>query len=77
MRIADYSRFNAYTKSMGRMKSMLDHLQLQISSGKKILSASDDPVGAATVTSIELGIKINEQYKNISEKLKIKVIFYT
>ncbi len=76
MRIADYSRFNAYTKSMGGMKSMLDHLQQQISSGKKILSASDDPIGAATVTSIELGTKINEQYRSISEKLKINAEFY-
>jgi flagellar hook-associated protein 3 FlgL len=45
-------------------QARLSQTQMQLSLGKKILTPTDDPVGAARVIDLNQGIKQTEQYQN-------------
>ncbi|MGI9272109.1 MAG: flagellar hook-associated protein FlgL [Woeseiaceae bacterium] len=53
MRISTYGSFLSSTQALQRLQEALDYTQRQISSGRRILNPSDDPIGSAR--SIELG----------------------
>lgn len=53
MRISTYGSFLNSTQALQRLQQALDFSQRQISSGRRILNPSDDPIGSAR--AIELG----------------------
>lgn len=57
-------------------QSKLSHTQLQLSTGKRILQASDDPAGAAKVLDLKQSISILERYQDsagiIEDKLALE-----
>jgi len=62
MRITQAGLFNNVTQSMNQKQVELAKTQEQISSGKRVLTPSDDPTTAATVMNINTKIALNERY---------------
>ena len=52
MRISTHSAFLNGVAAMQRLQTALDHTQRQVSSGRRILTPSDDPI--ATSRALEL-----------------------
>lgn len=50
--------------SINDLQVKLSQTQMQLSTGKKILTAADDPAGAVRVIDLNQGIKQNTQYQN-------------
>ena len=49
---------------MLNQQAKMQQTQLQLSTGKKLLTPSDDPVGAARAIDLNQGIKLAEQYQS-------------
>lgn len=62
MRISTSMIFSSATKSMQDMQSSIYHLANQMSSGRRILTPSDDPVAAAQVLTISQNQAVNQQF---------------
>lgn len=62
MRISTSQIFQAGTRNLLDGQSSLYKTQNQLSTGKKFLSAKDDPVGAAQVVLVNQTLAINNQY---------------
>lgn len=66
-RMSTYWIFNRPVVDMNRAQAMLNRTQEQISTGKQLLSPSDDPVGATRMLQLDQEIGLMEQYQdNIS-----------
>jgi len=74
MRISTKTLFENSSTRMSELQSNLMRTQQQISAGKKVLSAADDPVGAARALEISQSLAVNEQYTtnraNVKDTLK-------
>ena len=57
MRVSTYGSFLSGLQAMQRLQEALDYSQRQISSGRRILNPSDDPIGSAR--SLELGAALS------------------
>ena len=62
MRLSTNTIYELGLSSMSSQQEMLQKTQLQLSSGKRILTPSDDPVAAAQVLNIAQTDSINSQY---------------
>lgn len=62
MRISTQNFFETTTTRMSDLQAELMKKQQQIQSGSKILTPSDDPVGAAKALSLEQMKAVNDQY---------------
>ncbi len=62
MRISTQTLFESGANSIGDLQSGLFKTQQQISSGRRILSPSDDPVGAARALDVTQSQSVNTQY---------------
>ena len=62
MRISTQTLFETGAAQMGDLQSGLVRTQQQISSGRRILNPSDDPVGAARALEVTQSQSINTQY---------------
>jgi len=62
MRISTQNLFESGTVQLMGLQSSLAKLQQQIGSGRRILSPSDDPVGAARALEVSQSQSINTQY---------------
>jgi len=68
MRIGTLQMFRQGVDSLLNQQSKLVNTQLQLSTGKRINSPSDDPIGAAQVLGLSETVKLTEQYqKNIQQ----------
>lgn len=63
MRISTAWSQQTSVTAMLNQQAKLQQTQLQISTGKKILSPSDDPIVAARIIDLNQGIKQTEQYQ--------------
>ena len=62
MRISTQSFYDQSLSAMGSQQTSLLHVQQQIGSMKKILTPSDDPLGATKALSVSQSISLNDQY---------------
>lgn len=62
MRISSNALFDSNVAAMGQQQARLQKTQEQIASGRKILTASDDPVAAARALEITQSDVVNTQY---------------
>ena len=62
MRISTQTFFDSGAAKMGDLQSGLLKTQLQISTGRRILSPSDDPVGAARALEVGQTLALNTQH---------------
>jgi flagellar hook-associated protein 3 FlgL len=62
MRISTNVLFNSGSARISELQSSLSKVQEQISTGRRILTPADDPVGAAQAMIARQGQQINEQY---------------
>lgn len=62
MRISSTMIYDAGVKSINRQSADLLHTQQQLSTGRRILTPSDDPVAAARALEITQTVDINKQY---------------
>ncbi len=70
MRISTNQIYDTGIQGMMRNQSRLDKLQNQISSDSKILTAADDPVGAAQVLAVSQSKAVEEQYQTNQSSAK-------
>ncbi|NDY97108.1 flagellar hook-associated protein FlgL [Wenzhouxiangella limi] len=67
MRISTAQIYQQGLSGILRQQSSLNQTQLQLSTGRKINSPSDDPVGAARLQTLERGVQSQEVYdRNVS-----------
>ncbi len=64
MRISTSWAQQVSVNSMMDQQARLSHLQMQLSTQKKILTPSDNPAGAAQIIDLNQGIKETEQYQS-------------
>jgi flagellar hook-associated protein 3 FlgL len=76
MRVADSMRFDTLKDNIASVKEKLDKNQTMISSQKKILVPSDDPIVAGTSLELQAEKSANGQYTKNLEKLKMLGGFY-
>lgn len=62
-RISTYWMFTQPVNNMTRLQSQMNLTQQQISTGLRILTPADDPVGAARVLQLDQDIALTEQYE--------------
>ncbi|MDP1633817.1 MAG: flagellar hook-associated protein 3, partial [Gallionellaceae bacterium] len=62
MRISSNTIFESNVAAMGQQQARLQKTQEQIASGRKILTASDDPVAASRALGISEADAMNTQY---------------
>ncbi|MFW5816559.1 MAG: flagellar hook-associated protein FlgL [Wenzhouxiangella sp.] len=62
MRISTAQIYQQGLSGILRQQSSLNQTQLQLSTGRKINSPSDDPVGAARLQELERGVQVQEVY---------------
>ncbi|MEY3121804.1 MAG: hypothetical protein RI993_629 [Pseudomonadota bacterium] len=62
MRVSTNTLFDQGTKSMLQQQNSLFKLQQQISTGKRIVTPSDDPIGAARAHELTQAASLNAQY---------------
>ncbi len=62
MRISTNSIFNGASSRLMEQQSKLDKISMQVSSGRKMISPSDDPVASAQVLEVQQSSAINTQY---------------
>lgn len=62
MRISSNTLFDSNVRLLGQQQSQLLQTQQQISSGRRILTASDDPVAAARALEVSQSDTMNTQY---------------
>lgn len=62
MRVATSMIFDAGVSTMNKQMASLLHLQQQVSTGRRILTPADDPVGAARALEVTQSKNILEQY---------------
>ena len=70
MRISTNQIYDTGIQGMMRNQARLDKLQNQISSDTKILTAADDPVGAAQVLAVSQSKAVEEQYQTNQSSAK-------
>jgi len=64
MRVSTSWAQQTAVNSMLDQQSRLNQTQMQLSTGKKLLTPSDDPVAAARIIDLNQGIKLTEQYQS-------------
>lgn len=62
MRVTQPGFYNQATQQMGKQQAKVHETQEQLSSGKKILSPSDDPAMAAAINNLKSQMDINQRY---------------
>ncbi|WP_292976980.1 flagellar hook-associated protein FlgL [Nitrosomonas sp.] len=62
MRVSTNTLYDQGTRSMLQQQSSLLKLQQQLSSGKRIMTPSDDPIGAARAHELSQSLSLNTQY---------------
>ena len=68
MRVTDSFRYEIYKNSLSALKAGLDKTGQMVTSGKKILTPSDDPVGTGEAIRLQSQQDVNSQYvKNLSQ----------
>ncbi|AHF03668.1 flagellar hook protein [Marichromatium purpuratum 984] len=63
MRISTQQAFQSGVTAMQRAQSELSHTQLQLATGRRILTPADDPAGATQAGQLNAAIRANEQYQ--------------
>jgi len=76
MRVTDRIIFDTFKENIASVKEKIDKNQTMISSGKKILVPSDDPIVAGTSLQVQAEKSANEQYTKNLNKLSTLGGFY-
>jgi flagellar hook-associated protein 3 FlgL len=70
MRISTGMIYNSGLSSIQQRSSSLLHVQQQVSSGRRILTPSDDPVAAAQALDVSQSQSVNKQYQSSQDNAK-------
>jgi flagellar hook-associated protein 3 FlgL len=62
MRIASSTIFENGTSQLGNLQSSLSKLQLQLSTGRRLITAADDPIAASRALEVTQSDSINSQF---------------
>lgn len=62
MRVSTNTLYDQGTRAMLQQQSSLFKLQQQLASGKRIMTPSDDPIGAARAHELSQSLSLNTQY---------------
>ncbi len=62
IRISTNTIFDSNVQSMDQQQAQLLHTQLQVSSGKRVMTPADDPAAAAQIVGLSQTIGMNTQY---------------
>ncbi|TCT20614.1 flagellar hook-associated protein FlgL [Thiobaca trueperi] len=73
MRISTAQIFQSGLATMQRAQVDLNHTSLQMATGRRILTPSDDPSGAAQSVQLNAAVKATEQYQRNSDYAKPKL----
>ncbi len=73
MRVSTAYLFEQNLSAMLSQQTALGKTQLQISTGKRILSPSDDPAGSVQVLSLQREVSVSEQYLVNTDKAENKL----
>ena len=78
MRVTDSNRYEIYKNNLNTLKEQLDKKGQEVSSGKKILSPSDDPAGTAEAIRLQTQQDSNSQYvKNLTQFTTLGAMYET
>lgn len=72
-RISTAMLFDRGVSSMLAQQAKLSQTQLQVASGKRILSPKDDPVGAAYSLDLRTAISLTEQYQSNADRAQARL----
>lgn len=72
-RISTAMLFERGVNSMLSQQAKLSQTQLQVASGKRILSPKDDPVGAAYALDLRTAISLTEQYQSNADRAQSRL----
>jgi flagellar hook-associated protein 3 FlgL len=73
MRISSSQIFDQGLTAMLNKQTELSQTQLQVSTGKRILSPSDDPAGSVQILNLQRQFSLSEQYVENANKAKNKL----
>lgn len=73
MRISTAQIFQSGLGAMQRAQADLNHTNLQMATGRRILTPSDDPSGAAQSVQLNAAVKATQQYQRNSDYAKPKL----
>jgi flagellar hook-associated protein 3 FlgL len=73
MRISTNTLYQSGVTQIGNLQSEQSKLQQQIATGKRLLSAADDPVAAAQALAISSAQGINQKYADSRQTAQIKL----
>lgn len=63
MRISTKTIFDTGTNQLGTLQSALSRTQMQLSTGRRLLTAADDPVASARALEVTQSQSMNDQFK--------------
>ncbi|MCU7845535.1 MAG: flagellar hook-associated protein FlgL [Candidatus Thiodiazotropha sp. (ex Monitilora ramsayi)] len=72
-RISTAMLFERGVNSMLTQQAKLSQTQMQVASGKRILSPKDDPVGAAYALDLRAAISLTEQYQSNADRARARL----
>lgn len=64
MRVSTQQLFGRGIESINDVNAQLQKTQLQISTGKKVLTPADDPVASTRILQLNQELELNDQYQN-------------
>lgn len=73
MRVSSNQVLNSGLNSMLEQQARLSKTQLQIASGKKILTPADDPAAAANVLNLQQSLNITTQYQENANYARVRL----
>lgn len=77
MRVTDSFRYEQYKLTLATVKEKIDKTSLMVSSGTRILTPSDDPIGTVRGMKLQSEIDANTQYANNLASLKTSATYYS
>lgn len=73
LRISTFMIYERGINAMLKQQSAVSETQLQISTGRRILTASDDPAGAARIIDYNRKVSTIEQYLNNADRARTRL----
>jgi len=73
MRVSSIQIQSSGLNAMLEQQARLSKTQLQIASGKKILTPADDPAGAANVLNLQQSLNLTEQYQKNANIARVRL----
>ena len=73
MRIGTLQMFRQGVNSILDQQTQLAHTQNQLSTGKRIVNPSDDPIGSAQLIGLSESLRVTEQYQRNGQMARFRL----